>query len=50
MASNSNKPTTRRRATCAGAPDCPHPPTTHGLCDAHWASRRGLARKENGHT
>lgn len=24
-------------------PRCPRTPTTRGLCDAHWATMRGLA-------
>ncbi|GAA1549902.1 hypothetical protein GCM10009804_03100 [Kribbella hippodromi] len=30
------------KAEC-NAPDCPRTPTTRGLCDAHYASLRGLA-------
>lgn len=30
------------RRAC-NVPDCGRKPTTRGLCDAHWASRRGDA-------
>lgn len=29
-------------------PDCTREPTTRGLCDAHWASQRGLAEPKGG--
>lgn len=32
----------KTRKAC-NAPDCKRKPTNRGLCDAHWATQRGLA-------
>lgn len=38
-----SKPTTNAKPAECRVEDCLREPTTRGLCDSHWASRRGLA-------